>query len=350
MGRLLLLLSCLCFELIRAYYPPFVRPRVPSKSDLACLYFSGAGIYFWWQAGCAKYIRQYCDVSDIPIIGASAGSLTSTLLLTGVDFDRAADCAIDLAHQFGVYDAGKKSNFVFWGPLLRNWLEQLLPEELPDAIDQLQIAITPASPFKAPTLVSGFAHKEDLIDACMASCHVPLLLDGKPFTEYRGEKYLDGSFWYFVTKDRFTGLPIPGDMSPKNILWVDYCDDEEFMQSISGNILETVAPDSLRDMMQSGYRFMEREHYEGRLPIARFPRNLSVKRNFSPLVVDTPVFPSPKANAGPAMLPTSLRSILSNSYAQSSISAISAISLTALGLQQGDSSLAPALLPLSFDF
>ena len=335
-------------DLASAYYSPFIRPPVPAKSDLACMYFSGAGIYFWWQAGCAKYIRQFCDVSEVPIIGASAGSLTSTLLLTGVDLDYAADCVIDIAHQFGVYDSGKKSNFVFWGPLLRNWLEQLLPEELPDSIDRLQIAITPASPFKAPTLVSGFKDKEDLIDACMASCHVPLLLDGKPFTEYRGEKYLDGSFWYFVTKDRYTGLPIPDGVNIKNIFWVDYCDDEVFMQSISGNILETVAPNTLRDMMQSGYRFMEREHYEGRLPIAKFPRNPSVRRTFSPITIESPV--APRAAVGPSVMPSSLQGILSNSYARSSISAISAISLTALGLQQGDSSLAPLLVPLSFGF
>lgn len=76
---------------------------------------------------------------------------------------------------------------------------------------------------------------------------------------------------YFVTKNRYTGLPICPSTNPSDILWVDYCDDEDFMQSISGNILETVSGETMRNMMQSGYNFMESEHAIGRLPIAKWP-------------------------------------------------------------------------------
>ena len=206
------------------------------------------------------------------VCGASAGSLTSALLLTNVDFDHAADCAIRLAHEFGVYE--RKNPFVFWGPILRNWLEEILPDEdVHYHLPHLEIAITPASPFKPPELISGFHCKEELIEACMASCHVPLFLDGKAFTHYRGEAYLDGSFWYFVTKDRFTGLPLPPNLPSKDIFWVDYCDDEEFMAKISGNILETITPVTMREMMQDGYNFMQRKHAMGRIPEQLFLPN-----------------------------------------------------------------------------
>jgi hypothetical protein len=331
------------------------RPLVPSRQQLECIYFSGAGIYFWWQAGCAKYIRQYCDIEEVPIIGASAGSLTSSLLLSGVDFDYAADTAIELANQFGVYN--DKKSFVFWGPILRNWLEKILPNDISASqLNQLQVAITPASPFVSPKLVSGFVDKEDLIECLLASCHVPLLLDGKPFTEYRGEKYLDGSFWYFVTKDRFTGLPLPVKTDPKNVFWVDYCDDEAFMASISGFILETISPTSMLDMMASGYKYMETEHYEGRLPMARYPRNPSVQKLVFARTLTTPVTPTPvtflkpptttsdQRDRGSDMTGTGfspLQGLLSNNYARSSLSAISALSLTALSLQQTEAILSP---------
>ena len=45
------------------------------------IYFSGAGVYFWWQAGAAKYIQDYCDIADVKCYGASAGSITASLLL-----------------------------------------------------------------------------------------------------------------------------------------------------------------------------------------------------------------------------------------------------------------------------
>lgn len=161
-------------------------------------FHSGAGIYFWWQAGCAKYLREHCDISKVPVVGASAGSLTSVLLLTGVDFDYAADAALQIATEYGVY--GQEKKLVFWGPMLRNWLEMLIPEDVSkEQLAQLKIAISPASPFKAPMLVNDFSDKNDLISAVMASCHIPLLLDGKPFSEYRGNRYMDGSFWYVYT-------------------------------------------------------------------------------------------------------------------------------------------------------
>lgn len=243
----------------------FVAPMQPKA-----MYFTGAGIYFWWQAGCAKYIQENCDYSEIPMIGASAGSLSATLLLSNVDFNKAAESALRIGSESKVYE--RKGGLAgIWGTLLSTWLNEIIPDDLsPDTFKRLQIAVTPY--LKSPKLVDGFQSKMDVIDACMASCHVPVFLDGRPTTTFRGEKVLDGSFWYFVTKDRTTGLPIPVNKKPEEIFWIDYCDDDDFMQSISGNILELVSPSKLLDMMDDGYNFMKREHYNGRLPLARLKK------------------------------------------------------------------------------
>lgn len=50
-------------------------------------------------------------------------------------------------------------------------------------------------------VVQDFASKEDLLDACMASAHVPMVLDGRPFTSVRGRLYLDGSLQDFIVWD-----------------------------------------------------------------------------------------------------------------------------------------------------
>ena len=44
------------------------------------------------------------------------------------------------------------------------------------------------------------------------------------------------------------------------------------MQAISGNILELVTPQRVLEMIDEGYNFMKREHYYGRLPMARFKK------------------------------------------------------------------------------
>ena len=64
-------------------------------------------------------------------------------------------------------------------------------------------------------------------------------------------------------------------MDPGEIFWIDYCDDADFMQSVSGNMLGLVSPERVSDMMEDGYNFMKREHYAGRLPMAKYlVRNL----------------------------------------------------------------------------
>lgn len=106
--------------------------------------FHGGGVYFWWQAGACKYIQENIVVKDsLPIIGTSAGALAATLLITGSNFDDAADLAIEQAYRYKLFDSPTGLTYV-WGSIIREWLEELLPQELPlKATDNLFIAATP---------------------------------------------------------------------------------------------------------------------------------------------------------------------------------------------------------------
>ena len=200
------------------------------------------------------------------------GSLTAAFLLSNADLKYATTKALELAETSKLYD--RKSGLAgIWGRLLKEWLEAVIPDTVSkEDFKTFQVALTPAlTSFKLKSfkLVSGFENKADVIEACLASCHVPLFLNGRAFTEYKGEQVVDGSFWYFVTKNRETGLPLPAEVSLDEILWIDYGDDEIFMNSISGNFLSLITPSEVLDMVESGYNYMKREHFEGRLPIAK---------------------------------------------------------------------------------
>jgi predicted acylesterase/phospholipase RssA len=190
------------------------------------VYCTGAGIYFWWQLGVAKYLKENCikeDLYNTPFIGASAGSVTAAMLLCGADLDILPNAALELGREAGLFN--RKSGLAgVWGDLLLKWLQVSIPDDVTaDMLKNLEIAVTPT--FTKPKLVRGFKNKLELIEAIMASCHVPLFLNGMPYTTYKGERVIDGSFWYFVTKDRVTGLPLPS--TPLNgIYWIDYTDDE----------------------------------------------------------------------------------------------------------------------------
>lgn len=245
----------------------------------AC-YFSGAGLYFWWQLGAAQYLKENCNYLEYPIMaGASAGSITSTLLLSGVELRSVPNVAIKLAMDSGVMK--RKTGLAgVLGLLVRQWLEEVIPDDVDmNRFKNLQIALTPmVGSNMTPKLVSNFIDKDDLINAILASCHIPVFLDGKPYTNYRGEQVMDGSFWYFVTKNRINGMPLPKGVPTSKIFWVDYVDDEDFMQTVSGNFLEMISPDGLLDMVESGYNYMKREHYYGNLPYAKIEKPTFVKR------------------------------------------------------------------------
>ncbi len=241
------------------------------------MYFTGAGVYVWWQLGVAKYIQEHYDresILDSIAIGASAGSITSSVLLADIDFDKALKLAIALTEKYQVYE--RKIGFGgLVGTMLDEWLNQMLDDSIDmKNFNNLHISLTPTK-VAAPKLVTNFQDKKDLINAIKASCHIPLFLDGRPFAKYRDESVIDGSFWYFMTKDRWVGLPFPEEDQKiirnniENILWVDYGDDDLFMKSISGNIVELITPDQMYEMLQMGYDFMKRETEKQSIPLKR---------------------------------------------------------------------------------
>jgi hypothetical protein len=265
--------------LTEAYGPSVGGPAImPNRPE--AIYFTGAGVYFFWQVGAAKYLLENSSKSMPQIVGASAGSLTGLMLLTGVDFDHAVEVALEKAEEKEVFTKPSGLRGELTG-LLRDWMEAVLPRDIPsEVLDQLSIALTPppTNPFKSepPTLESGFTCREDVIDACLASCHIPWYSNGDPMESYRGTDFIDGSFWYFVTKNRFTGLPLP-ECDPEEILWVDYGDDPDFMASIGKeSFLSSHSPSKVRRMVEYGYNYMKRAHHEGRLPCAGTDKPLEV--------------------------------------------------------------------------
>lgn len=244
------------------------------------LYFSGAGVYFFWQVGAAQYLQEKCAWKDMPIIGASAGSLSGLLLLAGADLDKAVDVALQQAEDKQIWSkrSGLRGELT---TLLADWMEVMVPKDISEeTLRQLSIALTPPpnNPLKLepPILESGFVSREDVIAACQASCHIPFFSSGQVTAKYKGNEFIDGSFYYWVTKNRFSGLPLP-ECEPDDVMWIDYCDDAEFMEKIKNkSFLDAHDPAAVREMVQSGYNYLKLAHAEDRLPLAVTPKPVNV--------------------------------------------------------------------------
>jgi hypothetical protein len=103
----------------------------------------------------------------------------------------------------------------------------------------LGAAIMPSSP-------ADFSSKDDLIDACMASVHIPYFMNARFSARFRGSRYLDGSFRASRNALSF------GDDRPT--LYFDWKDDPHWGTK-GRDFLKLVNREGLLQMMNRG-----REH------------------------------------------------------------------------------------------
>jgi len=110
------------------------------------------------------------DLSRCNFTGASAGALTATLACTGVDFYEATDLALQMAAKAGVWNRALGLQGI-WGPLIEEWLDNLLPESVSCVNGRLSLLVTPI-PSLAKKKVSYFNDRNDLLQCNMASVHL----------------------------------------------------------------------------------------------------------------------------------------------------------------------------------
>ena len=100
-----------------------------------------------------------------------------------------AAAAVESAHalsvQHGLFDRPLGLAGV-WGGVVRRWLHDLLPVDAADVCGggRLKLVVTDVPSLRTSTL-DCFTTKAELVDACLASAHVPFFLDGKPCARYR---------------------------------------------------------------------------------------------------------------------------------------------------------------------
>lgn len=188
------------------------------------LAFPGGGMFFYWQIGAIEVLSRHYDLSRMEFSGASAGALAATLAACEVDGRQAAQAAFQLSLDNRLWDRPTGLGGI-WSSLVREWLHALLPSDAVERCsNRLHIhvlhlpSIRNRSPFFSRKVVKEFATKDDLVECCMASVHIPLFMDGRIWTLYRNRRSIDGSI--FASRERMNlGRETP-------TLYLDYSEDE----------------------------------------------------------------------------------------------------------------------------
>jgi hypothetical protein len=158
--------------------------------------FSAGGLMFPYYVGVVSALEQMglAHRDTTKLAGASAGSLIAAAFNAGVSIP-----ALEESMALFGEDCLRNGTRGRLGPLLRDFLHAYLP---PDAAERCRgrthVAVTHAVPYFRPSLVSTFRGRDDLIEALLASCHIPWYFDGRWLTRFRGRFAVDGGATNFV--------------------------------------------------------------------------------------------------------------------------------------------------------
>lgn len=171
----------------------------------------GYGILVFLQLGVLAHLNATRHPAAAVHVGSSAGAMAAAFAVCQVDPRDAIDAAAALCDEYRVWDRPLGLVGV-WGSMVRAWLRKLLPADAAARCSGRVRVVVTTLPALRRVVVSEFKDREDLIEACLASAHLPLLLDWRPAALWRGMRCVDGSLLYVLTRRcaalRPAGVPL----------------------------------------------------------------------------------------------------------------------------------------------
>ncbi|NXG14965.1 PLPL1 protein, partial [Grallaria varia] len=192
--------------------------------------FRGCSFLIVYEAGVLSALWELSPdmlKSASRIYGSSSGSIVATAGLCGCDIGKGWALLCILNGMRETLHSGLTPSF--WGLIpggrvlkfLRDVLDKHLPPNAHELVSgKLHIVLTRVHDWKSVT-VSQFASKDDLIQAVLCSCFIPLYFGFFPPT-YHGVRYVDGelAMWRadFVSRTTITVSAFAGeyDICPKD--------------------------------------------------------------------------------------------------------------------------------------
>jgi len=260
----LLLLLVLLLVLLRLLLPVlrrvFTGQRIDGPPNCITISCPGGGVFFWWQIGAMHELLQLYDLplESVMLSGASAGALAVVLAQCGVDPAAAHKLAFSLADEAGCMQSplglcGK------WGRLVYAWLDALLPAHGHTLCNgRCNVVVTRCTPLPRACGIAAHNSRAELIDALMASTHVPFFMDGSPFSRrMRGTTDGDLLTWLGLASALETLCPEAANR-PAAIL-VSHKHDEAFLTACRANGWSSLSTRGTEEFCEYGAAWVRRE-------------------------------------------------------------------------------------------
>lgn len=218
-------------------------PGLMFENKQPVIAFSGGGFLFWWQAGVFESLRRSNKISMSTAVfyGSSCGSIMAALACSGFDLNFAKQTALRIAADNNLWDSRLRmiSNI---GNHVSEFMRELLPENAAKLCrNRLNIYATRVIMFPCPRLshvcLNSFDSNEDIISACLASIHVPFLVDGRATYSLGGARYIDGTV-------------LSADY-PANAIVINPVHD----RSVKGTMFQNYTQDAFSDLILKGRKY-----------------------------------------------------------------------------------------------
>ncbi|KAG7455914.1 hypothetical protein MATL_G00246170 [Megalops atlanticus] len=249
------------------------------------------GIYHIGVASCLLERAPYLVKGATKIYGASAGALTASVLASGASIAKCCEDVIEVAKEARKRSLGPLHPSFNLVKVLRTGLNRDLPDDAHVlASGRLCVSLTRVSDGEN-VLVSEFSSKEELIQALVCSCFIPVYCGLIP-PSIKGVRYVDGGISdnlpQYELKNTITISPFSGesDICPRdnsfNLHEVRFTNTS--IQVNLGNMYRLTRalfppePKIMAEMCQSGYKDALRFLKENNLIKLEYPSaGLSVK-------------------------------------------------------------------------
>eukprot|EP00955_Chlamydomonas_euryale_P040756 351801-Chlamydomonas_euryale.AAC.19 len=203
-----------------------------------------------------QYLAEHYDLTKLPMVGASGGSIAATLAACKVPADLALSRAYELSFKYQLWDRPTAIVGVL-ADLVEEWLHSLLPDNAHELCRERITVVVTTLPDMKQVGISDFKDKQDLINAIMASSHVPFVLDLKGTRKCREWDCVDGSL-----PDFFYGncelLTKNGDA-----IVFDYFDDTNLKRQGRMDMLKLTSYEDIQERIRIGYRYAQNLHESG---------------------------------------------------------------------------------------
>eukprot|EP00884_Botryococcus_braunii_P013439 jgi/Botrbrau1/22096/Bobra.0206s0022.1 len=235
-----------------------VHPIVGIYPEPPTISAAGSGIFIFWQLGALKILQSHYDLSQIDFRGSSAGGIAAVITCCGVDIDKAVATAYKICLDIKIYDR-KLGLIGIWGHGLKRWMNEMLPDNAHNICSgRVKIVVTDVRRCATST-VDHFESKQDLINACLASSHIPFALDWNAVAMFRGRPYVDGSILDIVSGT------LNHHLSSNDAFVLDFKQDPA-LKYATLDFMKMPDKSKIIDLMEYGKRYAETAITCGNLP------------------------------------------------------------------------------------